>query len=330
MYSQVLHLGPHEVPNCILGTFGPQHIIRMFFPGIRQDGTHSIPLSAEERAELYNLGIAPTVQEVLPASRHNWPADYKAETFRARKHQHGFTESKRPIPRDDVDEFFTVLRRNLDANVPWARHYRFGIQICGTKDATVHGVDEMSREAALHAYLENLDTSSGIWFIDVALEFVQKDRALLWRSDAHHHNSAAAIGISAEDALAFTQASRHRVDPSSHLTALAGFRTTPHADQGGPFQITYLQAYTTDKGVTYNPEGRQHGKFINTNMAMKGEPPAFCTNLMNAYAAAGENLNVAARVEVRVKLRHASAVLVAFDDAVLRRSAISLDGVHWW
>jgi hypothetical protein len=58
--------------------------------------------------------------------------------------------------------------------------------------------------------------------------------------------------------------------------------------------------------------------------------PTFCTNLLNAYEAAGQNLNVAARVEVCVNVRNATEVLINFDEDVLRQSLICIGAVHWW
>jgi hypothetical protein len=108
---------------------------------------------------------------------------------------------------------------------------------------------------ALDTYLQNIDIRRGVFFIDVALELLSDGNALIWRKDAHHYIAGEAIGVPAAQATAFTTSSRHCQDPSSHLTAFAGFHTTPRQTQSGPFDIHYLQAYTPiiqTKGITGN------------------------------------------------------------------------------
>jgi hypothetical protein len=305
-------------------------MIRIFFPGLLDQGTARSGsfLSKEELRDLYDKGVRPAVEAVAPASLHDWPADFFAESFRAKKHQHGFSQSSKPLPGYLAEEFSRELRSRLAEDVPWAKNIVFGTQIRGVKNATCHDLHES--RPALQRFLENIDTTRGHWYIDVALEFVDKGRALLWRSDAHHHIAAEALALRPEEAESFTTNSKHRVDLSSHLTALAGFQSSPTKSQGGPYQITYLQAYTTDKSVTYHPEKGHFGKFITPSMAMTGAPPTFCENLEQAYKSARDKVDVAARIEVRVELKYANHVLLSFDHAVLHRSLVSMKRGVWW
>jgi hypothetical protein len=305
-------------------------MLRIFFPGLlEQDPDRtSIELSHEELALLYDKAIRPAVESAAPASVHDWPSSFEAEMFRVKKHRHGFSQSSKLLPAAAVESFSQNLCYNLALHLPWGKNIIFGSQIRGVKNSTCHNVHE-SATTLMH-FLSGILTSEGKWYIDIAMEFVDRDRALLWRSDAHHHIAAEALSIRPEDAEVFTTNSKHRVDLFSHLTALAGFKSCPTKTQGGPFEITYLQAYTTDKAVTYHREAGYFSKFITPSMAMDGTPPDFCRNLENAYQSARDNIDVAARIEVRVELQYANRVLLSFDDDVLRRSLVSLKRSTWW
>ena len=74
------------------------------------------------------------------------------------------------------------------------------------------------------------------------------------------------------------------MDLSAHLTGLSGCRIEPGRRAEGPGEVRYLQMYTTDKSVTYHPEGRHHGKVLTGKDVLSAkEDPAFCTGLYEAY-----------------------------------------------
>ena len=310
-------------------------MLRIFFPGLyekrSQTSNYNTKLSEEELAEFYNEGIRPAVEFVGKGFVHDWPPSFAAEVFRARGHRAGIVNSTKIMPKDQVYRFGEQLKRFLTRNVSWGKNIIFQSQIRGVKNAYIHRCTLNSATTTLAQFLDILDTSHGMWWIDVGLEYWDTERAILWRSDAFHHLVSVALGIHPDTAAKLTASSKMRIDLASHFSALAGFGLKTDNAQGfGPFSIPFIQAYTTDKQVTYHPEGGYYGKFITPKMAMKGLPPPFCVNLRTAYEDAKKTVDVAARIEIRIPLKHALDTLLWLPDNILRMSLVSMKRSVWW
>jgi hypothetical protein len=61
----------------------------------------------------------------------------------------------------------------------------FMVQIRGVKEAFGHNPNQDMAQLELDRLLEDFDTSSGTWFVDVGLEISERGHAYLWRTDAH-------------------------------------------------------------------------------------------------------------------------------------------------
>jgi hypothetical protein len=82
--------------------------------------------------------------------------------------------------------------------------------------------------------------------------------------------------------------------------------------------------YTTDKALTYNPEGRHHGKAITTEMAMGAtQPPPFTEGLLNLYSSARQMNSSNTCIEVQVPFQHATTVLINIRSNVICKSLLS-------
>ena len=125
---------------------------------------------------------------------------------------------------------------------------------------------------------------------------------------------------------------RYVRDLAAHFTELSGCRI--QLNDSGPFRAAYFQIYATDKSVTYHVEKGRHSKYITGRMALKGDPPTcipqYCINLANAYQEAMANTPCAARIEIRVPLRHASAVLRYTSQELLVHSIVGFNGGLLW
>lgn len=325
-------LKPHKVPNVAFARFGNRHMVRLFLPGLYDEVSQQSSVSYAHKALLYDKVIRPAVAIVDPLGVHDWPASYANECFRAKTARGGVSHGTKGLGADVVFQFGAEIRRLLRA-FDWGADPLFMVQIQGAQGLTIHALDSEEPDSAfifLQEFTRALDTTRGQWWIDVALEFVDAERALLWRSDAHHIIVGQGAGITAQEASQITRSSRLKPDPSSHLTALAGFRTTLPADNCGPYGVTYMQAYTTDKSQTFHPSGFYHSQTLSMKQAQQGEPPQFMTGLIQAYRNAGQNTDVAVRLEVRVPIESATEVLQDFSQAAFCNSVVSMPRRTWW
>lgn len=211
--------------------------------------------------------------------------------------------------------------------------------IRGVKHGNFHHVDVVSAQLFLDELMEDSQLSYevpniGEWYIDVAIQ-ISDDRqgCLQWITSAHYAVIEQAMRITHEHAerISDINSSKYSRDHASHLTAISGFRATPGVQAEGPFEVAYIQAYTTDKSVVYNIDGAHHAKFLTLAEAMGTiQPPTMVNGLYDIYAAALRANSSSARVEVRVPFAFATAVLVEFDPLVLRDCLCSFTREEWW
>ncbi|KAF5348132.1 hypothetical protein D9756_010726 [Leucocoprinus leucothites] len=98
------------------------------------------------------------------------------------------------------------------------------------------------------------------------------------------HDVALTLGVDREMTTQMTRVnySRYDRDPARHLVNASGFRLVPGRNSTGIHNATYLQAYTTDKSVTYNIDGTRRAKSLTVREALGQKQPyrtidAICT-----------------------------------------------------
>jgi len=118
--------------------------------------------------------------------------------------------------------------------------------------------------------------------------------------------------------------SKYERDVVSHLMAVSGCRIQPGKKAEGPYKAAYFQMYTTDKAITYNPEGRHHGKALTIDAAMGSKQPApFLDALFNLFTSAMTKNASNARVEVRIPLQHATTIFTQMDVHRIRQHLLA-------
>lgn len=288
-----------------------------------------------QMAELYDEAIRPAAQDILSDSVHDWPTSFKAAQFKDRNHGAGFANSGVIIAERYLQNFDQRLRgriRDHDDLILWAGDYFWGTEIRGVKDSFYHPMTapEEQRHHILGEVTQDVDTSYGDWYIDVGLEFIIGGQALLWSTDAHSRVLQAAVGISARQANdIISQPSKFTQDVSTHLPSLSGCRAILDPTLN-PLGIVYGASYTSDKSQTYHPENGRFSKTLTPKIAMHGNPPSWCQSLLNLYRDAASNVDVAARLEVRVPLENAEQCLVTFPEDVIRESLVCYKREIWW
>jgi hypothetical protein len=222
------------------------------------------------------------------------------------------------------------------SEVPWGKDLVFGTELRGIKNITEHTPEPENADDALYSlfrgFSHNGQDVEGDWYVDVALELILKDKAVVWHADCYWPIMEQLLGFSTRE-VNRTIANKHlfEMDINQHLTQVAGFRA--RCKKGtGPYEVLYIQAYTSDKALTYQPEGGNFGKTLKASHAMEGgeNGPSYVGRLLDAYEEARKSIDVVARLEVRVPLRHAATVLLAFPRDLYRQTALVFPRQLWW
>ncbi|KAF7426823.1 hypothetical protein PC9H_009192 [Pleurotus ostreatus] len=323
----IQNLDPSTVPNVLLGKYNDRHQLRIFFPSLWSETQSSVKLTSEKAEMLYDDILYPTVVTVAPALAKDWPTSLEVERFRSRTTRSAFQNTAYILSADIISLFKHELSRRLQEH-EFFKHAVFCTHIQGIKASTMHDMSALSADIALTRMLEDFDTVQGLWWVDVGLEIQDGDRAILWRKDAAPNLLSYVLGNTLDEAGRIVHSTQFQEDVNSHLLEVAGFRVgfvTPIGDN----EIAYVQAYTTDKSLTYHKHGFQHSQALTGLAALTGNPPKYCTDLTAAYTDAKQK-NVAARLEVRLPIEFALQYMLEFDYDVLRHSVLSVHRENFW
>lgn len=286
--------------------------------------------------------MLPALQELLDHRGGNLPPDHEAEMFRARKDNGQLVLGSRLLPSWRIAEFGDCLRRHLsEREVEWASNLVFLHQIRGVKDASGHHFDKQNAEAALDSFLDENGLRLGMlqgeenWYIDVGFEVTStQHQCFAWRTDHHATLARIMLRTTSQHAQRITTlgSSKYYRDPASHLIGASGFRITPGIRAQGPYEVQYIQAYLTDKSVVYTGGGNSmnHSKYITPAQLLQGKGKRYIGDLYHVYSESSQRNFSAARVEVRVPVKHACSTLLDFDWDKLRQCLLMFSQEDWW
>ncbi|EKM81398.1 hypothetical protein AGABI1DRAFT_36555 [Agaricus bisporus var. burnettii JB137-S8] len=341
----------HRIPNFELGTFGLRHHLHLFFPQLwskeRAMDQNPTRLTHNERSFWYTKALRPAIKDLLGEDvASQWPATVTTEEIRARRKTGQPSVGSRLIPEAAVSRLMDTIRMVLEQNeslkpedVSWASNFFVMHTIRGVKHGYLHSplyfdgtscLRKLFSDASLspHAHLQ------GEWWIDVGLEVSSEEgHCLQWVTAAHWKVVKEVLSIDDRDAKRITSlnSSKYSRDLSSHLTAISGFRITPGSRAEGPFGVAYVQAYTTDKTVTYGQDGIHHAKSVPAKEAFGSEQPCkSIDDIHTIYEAARKDNGSNARLEVRVPYASAIDVLLDPNECILRHALCSFTRDTWW
>ncbi|KDQ22060.1 hypothetical protein PLEOSDRAFT_1108039 [Pleurotus ostreatus PC15] len=297
-------------------------------------------LTQDEMKSFYNQGLRPAIVELTPAQSAEWPSTYEGEMWRARGRTGQLALSSKVVDAWYVSMIGQRIRSSLEENgVAWGRGLVFLHEIRGVKHGSGHSVGADAADRTLGDWLADHDLSreemgeSGTWYIDVGVEFVSlEERCLAWRTDSHRHIVEAVISIPENRAASISRpgSSKYTRDMVSHMPSISGCRISPGLHTRGPYDVRYFQLYTTDKALTYRPEGYHRGKFITPSDILKGKVDTFIEGLYDTYSNAASRNWSLARMEVRVPLEHAEEVLLLQHLSAARTWLISFHKKVFW
>ncbi|THV02123.1 hypothetical protein K435DRAFT_792791 [Dendrothele bispora CBS 962.96] len=119
-----------KILNLQIGRFGDRSEIYLFFPKLAavEDPERDAPtrLNADQAREFYEVGVRPTISDLLYTELSDWPADYEAEISRATTSKGGIAYGSKLIAEDTVHAFSTTLRQKLLEGVHAERITKIG------------------------------------------------------------------------------------------------------------------------------------------------------------------------------------------------------------
>lgn len=345
----------HHIPNFEFGSFGTRHHINIFFPRLwtpeRSKKSRPYRLTDAERNTWYVNGLRPALRSLLGNSvLDEWPATCTTEAVRASRINGRHAWGSKILPQEILGELMDTVRDELgqdpfvdaaDQSLAWAQDFFIMHTIRGVKHATSHQADTISAIHHLTQFFRDSQlvedaNTMGQWYIDVGVQIFsdyERLQCLQWTTSSHPTIVAQALKIPMNHAERVTKigSSKYSRDLASHLTAISGFRITPGVQAEGEFEAVYLQAYTTDKSVTYNPDGSHHAKFLTTVEALgSNQPCKTIEGIHEIFEKATETNGSSARLEVRVPYQFADEVLLEFDPIVLRSCLCAFSTHEWW
>jgi hypothetical protein len=314
--------------------------IRVLFVDLYSDDRQKNYVSKEECAEFYEKGLRPALVDLLPDRAADLPATLQQEMFRARNHSGNIAFGSRMIPDYAVEQLADSLRYHLVNNdVAWGRNIMFLHEIRGVKNTSFHTPTPVAADQALEKFLEDnaiqwLNVfAEANWYVDVGLEIASEDQnCLAWRSDAHSRIVRHLGGLSFNQANRITKpgSSQYYRDLTSHMTGVSGFRIAPGTNGRGTYGLHYMQAYTTDKALTYRPDGTHAGKYLTVKQIVDKKAEKYLDDLYKLYLNSAKDNYSCARVEVRVPLTNASDVFTDVFMHSLERYLVLFPRQAWW
>lgn len=314
-------------------------MIRVLIPDLYNERRSQF-LSQDEQRIFYEAGLRPAIERLQLERAAEWPATYNDEMFRARGVNGQLSFQTKIVPDWLLRELGDYLRESLEENgYSWGEGLVFLHQIRGVKHSTTHSTTARAASEALSKFLTSnslpiiLLNAPHSWWLDAALEFNSKaGNCVAWRTDSHYHVVRAVTGISEYQAQRITKpgSSKYTRDMTSHLTQVSGCRIAPGAQARGPYDIAYIQMYTTDKSLTFRQDQGRYGKFITCERILKGKATAYIDQLYELYTHAIDNNYSLARIEIRLPLRHGYRALVSLDGNLIYNSLVSVPTDFWW
>ncbi|KAF9459638.1 hypothetical protein BDZ94DRAFT_1171312 [Collybia nuda] len=328
----------HKIPNACLATWDVHNVIYILIPDIYRKDRSSF-LTQEEYRILYEDGIRPAIESLSPETVAEWPANYHDELFRARRRNGQLALTSKMLAEWHVRHLGDSIREALARNgSTWGTGLVFLHQIRGVKHSTIHRADSTAAEEAFDGFLSNNKLTyasmsvNGTWYVDVGIEISSPwGNSLAWQADSHCDMVETACELSERDSRSITQigSSKYVRDIVSHLPAVSGCRITTGRAHG-PHDVPYLQLYTTDKALTYQPDNGTFGKSITAEDLLKGKGLAYVESLCTLYNNATETSKSHARIELRVSIFSATKVLIDIDEYLVRSCLVSIDSSIWW
>ncbi|KAG1765187.1 hypothetical protein EV702DRAFT_981668 [Suillus placidus] len=332
----------HKIPNVPLGKVQQRHVVRIFLPRLYSADSTTL-ISQEDLALIYDLCLRPTLAEVLPEFADRAPTSYAAAYTQSRTRSGGLAFNTLDVPWNRLEELGATLLTKLQAQKPAFRDAYFVHELRGTKGGTIHNREnDWERHMAFQDMFEHVeidDLNPQEWLVDVALTVGVEGHVTTWRESCHQDLLRHLMPLACPRKVAALTRNKNKFhfDRTLQIKELAGFRATTSNFAGGD-GIAYVQAYCTEKNVTYqlNPgvfRRRQLKELLDKKTEQKiVEDLDVMSQIFYECAGEGdvEGRDGCARLETHVPLDKAQDSLVTLPHELIERSVVAINRRIWW
>lgn len=325
-----------DIPHMLFATVAARHMVVIMLPALvatnAEDRTSKIPDRIQ--AEFYEQCVLPTILELDEGERGHWPASHMAELNRITLPTGGRTHGTQLVAAHLVEDFgLRVMARVREQ--PWGANAFYLHQLRGTRGQTVH--EKVDSAETLLTYLEQLQVArvnEKDWWIDCGVEVQLPGHVLWWRKDAHWTLLKWCFELDDEHAGELARSTgKMALDYPCQLTELAGFRFTPSENDRGETHIHYVQAYNTEKSVTYHLHGGQVAKRLDLGKVLGDADAAniYADSICRMFEDAAKHPHDGhARLECRVRMDMALRTFFKDDARSLSRLVVAIPSLTWW
>ncbi|KAG1893108.1 uncharacterized protein F5891DRAFT_963475, partial [Suillus fuscotomentosus] len=336
----------HKIPNVPLGKVEQRHVVRIFFPRLytaASEDPSRVGLSQEDLALIYDRCLRPTMIQYLPETRDRWPTSYNIALTHARTSTGSLAFNTVDVAWRVLEDLAIPFLTKLGEEKDEFRDAYFVHELRGKKNAAMHdGEVAAERRTALDEVFEHVNgrhLDPRQWHVDVALTIGLPGHVVTWRESSHREILNFLMPHAGPDRIdrLMKKKSAFHVDRHLQIKEFAGFRanTTTVARADG---ISYIQAYCTEKNVTYSLSPgvfrRRRAKELLEKKTL--EKILSDLDIMSDvfFECTGDGVVVGrdgcARLEVRVPLDKALNWLPTLPEDFVQRCVIAIDRRQWW
>ncbi|KIJ57725.1 hypothetical protein HYDPIDRAFT_103939, partial [Hydnomerulius pinastri MD-312] len=326
------------VPNMAFGKVANRHAVRLFFPRMYRAGQPPLIPSATLEM-IYNKCLHPVIMDIMPNQATHWPVNYAAAMTLYRNNAGHLQLGSLDVPSMLLHDLCNNLLTNLHNTHPTLRDAYFGHELRGWKGATAHdGFNEDDRQEGLEAMTSVLDLNAinpHAWHLDVAIEYGIPSRVVTWR--AQGHRALLQYLLPDTDITKLMKSKNFFEDNVMHMNDVAGFHCETKSF-GRDAKISYIQAYTTEKSVSYQLHNGIYATRKPQDLLSKAGLQKMIKDLdtisTTIFACAGNRQEPSqegcARLEVRIPLSEANNILHNLHEDIIRECVIQIPASHWW
>lgn len=339
-----------------IATISKRHQLLLALPVLYEANQRFRGVDQQQLEQLYNRCVRRTIEELAPEHISHWPYSYAEAYTQYRDHRGNLFFSTIDIPAHLSEAFGEQLLEKVHG-YSWGRRAYFIHQLRGTKGYTTHDpdiygeVDDAIDDVLTGVNRQVLEEDPDSWFVDVGLEVRLPGHILQWTTlgfrEVLRHTLPDATPTQLDQARR-----KVKVDMSAQIADLAGFRLETTETVANLTGVHYINAYSTDKAVTYQLHNgiyrpRKANCFYPKNISQTISD--LCSMEETFAKCAGtdpeapddpaepgyveevvEGQEGAVRLEVRVSFGKVREALLEFPQELLDRAVIAVHPFTWW
>lgn len=337
---QEIQVELHKIPNAAYVKIEQRHIARLFFPALYTPAMASSPdarkVPKAVLEEMFDI-MRESICNLQPAEEGHWPPNYDTEMTRQTKVGKVPPGSSTYIIAEHLlgswskDVLRKVRARLWGSGAFWLDQFR-GLRAANVTEGCdlPDNVDDLFERLNLRTVPGMLDYDQ--WRFDFATELRWDNRVLLWRKDAVPFIMGKLLLLSDADAEVVGETTAFHWDTAAQINEVGGFRYLPPVRDQDRSGIHYVQAYCTEKTLTYQVSKDSNSLGLTFLDVVKNGGDDYCTQVGKILSDAADSAaGWAARLEIRLSGHNfAAAQRLAFSDDEVQKILFAFDTKVWF